>query len=110
MEKIQEMEKEKREVRTYFTPSYKETNREKDRHYPEGKDDYNYEAYLVAVLDAKTDVQYNFEFADGKRSKVSAERALTPINISKQALEIRKIIIYYNSSDGMCFGFAFFDE
>lgn len=64
--KIEEMEKEKVEVKHYLTPMYKASTREKDRCFPESPEDYDYEAYLVGISDAKTDVQYNFKFANGK--------------------------------------------
>jgi len=46
----------------------------------------SFDGFLVGILDAKTDVQYNFRFSNGKQSVVPAERGLTEINFEAKAL------------------------
>lgn len=65
---------------------------------------------MVGVLDAKTDVQYNFRFSDGTKSEFKSERALTQIDFAAEAKQIKSITLWYNESDAMLFGFEIFDS
>lgn len=95
---------EKRTLKWRLTEPYRESNREKDRAFPKNPEEYSWDAYLVGVQDAHTDVQYNFNFADGRQSEIRAERVLNPHDFTDLALEINKIVLWYNDTDGMLFG------
>lgn len=86
---------------------YQPCDREQDKVYP-AVEDLNYKNYLVAVLDARTDVQYNFKFSDGSVSKIRAERAQETIALPEK--DIRKIVLWFNAPDAMLFGIQFFDK
>jgi hypothetical protein len=60
--KISDLERRKPKFR--LLEKYCPSDREQDRIFPL-EADLNCANYLVGVLDAKTDVQYNFKFSDG---------------------------------------------
>ena len=70
--KISDLERNKPKFRVL--EKYCPSDRVQDRIFPL-EADLNFNNYLVGVLDAKTDVQYNFKFSDGSVSKITAERA-----------------------------------
>lgn len=89
----------------YLEP-YCPVTREYDRIFP-AVEELSYHKYVVGVLDAETDVQYNFKMSDDSESKINAERAL---HLKSWIGEIRKIIIWYNAPDAMLFGFEFLNS
>lgn len=109
-ERIDHMTAEKRSLRWRLSEPYRESNREKDRMFPRLPEEYSWDSYLVGVKDARTDVQYNFKFADGKCSEVRAERNLHPHDFEAEALDIRQIVLWYNDADGMLFGIQLFTD
>lgn len=78
LNKINCLEKVKPKIRVL--EPYIPNDRIQDKIFP-AEGDLSYQNYLIAVMDAKTDVQYNFKFSDGALSKVQAERALTLVEL-----------------------------
>lgn len=80
-----------------------------DRIFPE-EAKLSFNNYIVGILDAKTDVQFNFIFANGDRSQIRAERAMVELMFADLALKIHKIVLWYNDADTMLFGIQLFTK
>lgn len=69
------------QTKTRLSDPYKPITSEQDRIYPV-QDLISYENHLVAILDAKTDVQYNFKLSNDKVSTFRSERELHEFKIA----------------------------
>ena len=117
MEKVEELfneyivKAEKRQLFTaatfYLSAPFKPITSQ-DLEFP-FKEEWSFDGFLVGILDAKTDVQFNFRFSNGKQSVLPADRALTEINFEDKALQINKIVLHINSGDAMLYGIEIFD-
>jgi hypothetical protein len=80
-----------------------------DREFPP-KHLRNYNNYLTAVLDGKTDCMYNFKFKDGATSQITTDREHEEVRLQPADKPVKRIVTWYHSSNAYLYGFQLFDK